>query len=64
MGQARQFAVVAGASSGIGYVLARICAEHKFDVLVAADGEAAAQEGKARGSAPGPRWGQVPRPHS
>ena len=33
----RQFAVVTGASTGIGYHLARIFAENGFDVLVTAD---------------------------
>jgi len=33
----RPFAVVTGASSGIGYELARCCLEHGFDVLIAAD---------------------------
>jgi short-subunit dehydrogenase len=33
----RQFAIVTGASSGIGYHLARECAENGFDLLVAAD---------------------------
>lgn len=33
----RPLAVVTGASSGIGYDLARICAENGFDLLVAAD---------------------------
>jgi short-subunit dehydrogenase len=31
------FAVVTGAASGIGYQLARCCAEHGYDLLVAAD---------------------------
>lgn len=31
------FAVVTGASTGIGYELARVCAEHGFDLLVVAD---------------------------
>ena len=34
---ARPFAVVTGASSGIGYHLARICAENGYDLLIAAD---------------------------
>jgi short-subunit dehydrogenase len=34
-----QFAVVTGASSGIGYELAKQFAEHGFDVLIAADGD-------------------------
>jgi short-subunit dehydrogenase len=33
----RQFAVVTGASTGIGYELARTCAENGFDLLVAAN---------------------------
>src|SRR5947209_8012348 len=33
----RQFAVVTGASTGIGYHLARIFAEEDFDVLITAD---------------------------
>ena len=31
------FAIVTGASSGIGYYLARECAQNGFDLLVAAD---------------------------
>src|ERR1051325_1875879 len=33
----RPLAIVTGASSGIGYELARLCAEHGFDLLIAAD---------------------------
>jgi uncharacterized protein len=33
----RPLAIVTGASSGIGYELAKCCAEHDFDLLVAAD---------------------------
>jgi len=33
----RQFAIVTGASSGIGYELAKLCAENGFDLLIAAD---------------------------
>ncbi len=33
----RPLAVVTGASTGIGYELARICAAHNFDLIVAAD---------------------------
>jgi short-subunit dehydrogenase len=33
----RPFAIVTGASSGIGYELARCCAENGFDLLIAAD---------------------------
>ena len=35
--QARSLAIVTGASSGIGYELARCCAGHGFDLLLAAD---------------------------
>ncbi|MGH9901442.1 MAG: SDR family NAD(P)-dependent oxidoreductase, partial [Pyrinomonadaceae bacterium] len=33
----RPLAIVTGASAGIGYELARICAENNFDLLIAAD---------------------------
>ena len=33
----RPLAIVTGASSGIGYELARLCATHGFDLLIAAD---------------------------
>jgi short-subunit dehydrogenase len=33
----RPFAIVTGASTGIGYELAKQCAEHNFDLIVAAD---------------------------
>ena len=33
----RPLAIVTGASSGIGYELAKCCAEHGFDLLIAAD---------------------------
>lgn len=36
-GESRPFAVVTGASTGIGYELARCCAEHGFDLLIVAD---------------------------
>ncbi len=35
---ARKFAIVTGASSGIGFELARQCQQNGFDVLIAADG--------------------------
>lgn len=35
--ESRPFAVVTGASTGIGYELARCCAEHGFDLLIVAD---------------------------
>jgi short-subunit dehydrogenase len=35
--RARDFAIVTGASTGIGYELARCCAENGFDLLIAAD---------------------------
>jgi short-subunit dehydrogenase len=50
----RPFAIVTGASSGIGYELAKCCAEHGFDLLIAADQPAihgAAQEFRALGVA-------------
>jgi short-subunit dehydrogenase len=48
----RSFAIVTGASSGIGYELAKICAENGFDLLIAADEPAinqAAQDFRALG---------------
>jgi short-subunit dehydrogenase len=48
----RQFAIVTGASSGIGRELAKCCAENGFDLLIAAQGQEihdAAQELRARG---------------
>jgi uncharacterized protein len=50
----RPFAIVTGALSGIGYELAKCCAEHGFDLLVAADQPAindAAQDFHALGVA-------------
>src|SRR5262245_53668910 len=50
----RPLAIVTGASSGIGYELAKCCAEHGFDLLIAADQAAihdAAQEFRALGVA-------------
>src|SRR5262245_54634546 len=35
----RQFAVVTGASSGIGFELAKQCIEHDFDLIVCAEDE-------------------------
>ena len=35
--QTRSFAIVTGASTGIGYELAKLCAENGFDLLIAAD---------------------------
>jgi short-subunit dehydrogenase len=37
MSASRQFAIVTGASTGIGLELARCCAQHNFDLLIAAD---------------------------
>src|SRR5689334_20677961 len=49
----RPLAVVTGASTGIGYELARCCAENGFDLLIAADESeiyTAAEQLKADGS--------------
>ncbi len=48
----RQLAVVTGASAGIGYELAKICAENGYDLVVAADQpeiNKAAEDFRARG---------------
>ena len=37
MSTSRPLAVVTGASSGIGYELAKLCAEHGYDLVIAAD---------------------------
>ena len=37
MTQKRPLAIVTGASAGIGYELAKICAEHGYDLIIAAD---------------------------
>ncbi len=53
-GSSRPLAVVTGASAGIGYELAKLCAEHGYDLVVAADQAAitqAAQEFRAMGVA-------------
>src|ERR671926_792595 len=50
----RPFAIVTGASSGIGYELAKCCADHGFDLLIAADAPAiheAAQDFRMLGAA-------------
>src|SRR4051812_18998369 len=50
---ARSFAIVTGASSGIGYELAKLCAENGFDLLVAADDpaiESAAEDFRGLGA--------------
>lgn len=41
----RQFAIVTGASTGIGYEFTRICAREGFDLLIAAD-EAEIESGR------------------
>src|ERR687883_491574 len=50
----RPLAIVTGASSGIGYELAKCCADHGFDLLIAADEPAiteAAQDFRTLGAA-------------
>jgi short-subunit dehydrogenase len=50
----RPFAIVTGASSGIGYELAKLCVEHGYDLLIAADEpevDQAAQALRALGAA-------------
>jgi short-subunit dehydrogenase len=37
MTDTRRFAVITEASSGIGFKVARCCAEQRFDLLIAAD---------------------------
>ncbi|MGA9015052.1 MAG: SDR family NAD(P)-dependent oxidoreductase [Acetobacteraceae bacterium] len=37
IGKARPFAILTGASTGIGFELARECIEHGYDILIAAD---------------------------
>jgi short-subunit dehydrogenase len=46
MPSSRPLAVVTGASTGIGYQLARICAENGFDLVIAADQPEIAQAAK------------------
>jgi uncharacterized protein len=43
----KPLAIVTGASSGIGYELAKLCAEQGFDLIVAADDEAIHDAGRA-----------------
>ena len=53
MSASRQFAIVTGASSGIGRELAKVCAREGFDLLIAADVpeiESAANEIRALGA--------------
>lgn len=52
MTESRPFAIVTGASSGIGFELARLAAEHGYDLLIAADRdiESAAQRLRAGGA--------------
>jgi short-subunit dehydrogenase len=50
----RQFAIVTGASSGIGFELAKLCAQHGYDLLIAADDTGihqAAEDFRALGAA-------------
>ena len=54
--QLRPFAIVTGASSGIGFELAKCCTANGFDVLIAAD-EPEIEERRARSCAPpAPPW--------
>lgn len=46
----RKFAVVTGASSGIGYELARQCVEHDFDILICAEDDAIERAARDLGS--------------
>jgi hypothetical protein len=48
----RPLAVVTGASSGIGYELAKLCAENGFDLVLAADTPLAGPSRLAARSAP------------
>jgi short-subunit dehydrogenase len=53
LSNSRSFAIVTGASSGIGYELAKLCAEYGFDLLIAADQpeiDKAAQDFRALGA--------------
>ena len=53
--EGRKFAVITGASSGIGYEFAKVCAEENFQVLVVADhgvDEAAERPGRRRRRSP------------
>jgi short-subunit dehydrogenase len=47
MADAKGFAIVTGASAGIGYELARCCVEHGYDLLIAADEPAIADAAHA-----------------
>jgi len=50
-GQERRFAVITGASSGIGFELAKVFAEEGFDLLIAAeDGELTTALDELKGS--------------
>ena len=52
----RKFAVITGASSGIGFELAKQCLEHDMDILVCAEDAALSQRGtryRSGGSRPG-----------
>jgi short-subunit dehydrogenase len=43
MPESRPLAIVTGASSGIGYELAKLCVEHDYDLVIAADQPTIAQ---------------------
>jgi NAD(P)-dependent dehydrogenase (short-subunit alcohol dehydrogenase family) len=58
----RQLAIITGASAGIGYELAKCCAQQHFDLLIAADQPAihdAAQDSRVLGARL-PSWIQQP----
>jgi NAD(P)-dependent dehydrogenase (short-subunit alcohol dehydrogenase family) len=55
MSVTRPFAIVTGASTDIGFELAKRCAKEGYDLLIAAD-EPAIEQAARRFVASGPRW--------